>query len=349
MTSISIVGESRDRLADLHSALSGDIAADYLQLADLAQCAPHGTTILDVDLGNCNEVQTVKRWLAGRPQSGTVILCVDDATSHHQVTQARALGATAVVQRPLNAARLRDILLGRGDQAPLPLASDLADASSDLTAIEDIFAAARAGQSPGMESVSRAGAQIVDRIQRVGLSSYLSAIRNHHSSTYAHCLSVTAIAAAFGIELGFGRQDQERLAIAGLLHDIGKSQIPLDILEKPGALNDGEQGIMRLHPELGFDMLCGTSGLPEDTLDMVLHHHEYLDGSGYPHRLQGSQISDLNRMITIADVYSALIEPRSYKSGMPPTEAYDTLLAMGPKLDTALVRVFAPLTSRLTL
>jgi putative nucleotidyltransferase with HDIG domain len=349
MTSISIVGKSRDRLAELHSALSGDIAADYLHLADLAQFAPRGTAILDVDLCNFSEVQAVKTWLAGRPQLGTVILCVDDAASHHQVTQARAVGATAVVQRPLNAERLRDILLGRGNQTPVAPAPSLADASSDLTAIEDMFGAARTGQNPSMDNVSRAGAKIIDRIQKIGLDSYLSAIRNHHSSTYTHCLSVTAIAAAFGIELGFGRQDQERLAIAGLLHDIGKSQIPLDILDKPGALNDGEQGIMRLHPELGFDMLRGTPGLPDDTLDMILHHHEYLDGSGYPHRLQGSQISDLNRMITIADVYSALIEPRSYKNGMSPSEAFDTLLAMGPKLDTALVRVFAPLTSRLTL
>jgi HD-GYP domain-containing protein (c-di-GMP phosphodiesterase class II) len=80
---------------------------------------------------------------------------------------------------------------------------------------------------------------------------------------------------------------------------------------------------------------------------MVLHHHECLDGSGYPHGLRGSQISDLNRVITISDVYGALIEPRPYKPPMTLTQAYDVLQAMGPKLDRALVRAFSPLVYRL--
>jgi len=94
-------------------------------------------------------------------------------------------------------------------------------------------------------------------------------------------------------------------------------------------------------------MILGTPGLPDDTLDMVLHHHEFLDGSGYPHGLQGSQISDLTRMMTIADMFGALIEPRSYKPPVPAMQALDILRDMGPKLDGTLVRVFAPLADRL--
>lgn len=347
MTTISIVAEPLGRLSDLCATLSDEVAADYLRVDELPHNKPKDTVIVDVDIGNGSDVQVVKTWLSNRPQSATVILCVDDPSSHLQLTQARAIGATAVVQRPLNATRLREILRGL-DQSLVPSSTPANDdASQDLTAIQDIFDAARAGESPSMDIAARAGARIVNRLHDIGLSNYLSAIRNYHSRTYTHCLTVTAVAAAFGILLGFGRKDIERLAVAGLLHDIGKAQIPLEILEKPVALDAHESAIMQTHVTLGHDMLRGIRGLPDDTLDLVLHHHEYLDGSGYPHGLQASQISDLTRMMTIADVYGALIEPRSYKPSMSGLQALEVLRDMGPKLDGTLVRVFAPLAHNL--
>lgn len=348
MTTISIVATSRRRLSGLRTALSGDVAADYLRVDDLPDCEPNDTAILDIELGQCSEVQAVKAWLSRRPHPGSVIVCIDDATSHLQLTQARALGATAVLTRPLQAAELHRILFGLELKSAPSLQPVIDDPSQDLSAIEDMFAAARSGRSPSMDIATHVGAQIVDRLQDIGLSHYLAAIRDHHSRTYTHCLTVTAVAVSFGIQIGVGRRDRERLAVAGLLHDIGKSRIPIDILEKPAALDKDESAIIQAHPMLGYDMLRGTPGLPDDTLDMVLHHHEYLDGSGYPHGLQGSQISDLNRMMTISDVYGALIEPRAYRPPMEPTQALDILRAMGPKLDAALVRVFAPVACRLT-
>ena len=84
------------------------------------------------------------------------------------------------------------------------------------------------------------------------------------------------------------------------------------------------------------------SHLSAGMLDIVLHHHEYLDGSGYPHRLQGKEISDFVRIMTISDVFGALIERRSYKPPLPADAAYQILLDMGPKLDRDLVRAFKP-------
>ncbi len=345
MTGISIVAESSERLAAIRAMLPCDIAADYLRPDDLPP-GPQDTIVLDLDLGRLGGIQTIRTWLSNRaPLRGTVIVFVDDMASHLQLTQARALGATEVLPRPVSAAQLGSLLLDR-HVAP-SLQPEIDDPSEDLKAVGDIFAAARAHQSPNMEFVTEAGARIVDRLKDIGLSAYLAAIRAHHSRTYTHCLTVTAVAVSFGIQLGFNRKDTKRLAVAGLLHDIGKSQISVDILEKPAALDERETLIMRSHPVVGHDMLIGTPGLPDDTLDMVLHHHEYLDGSGYPHGLQASQISDLNRMMTIADVYGALIEPRSYRPLMPATQALDVLRAMGPKLDVALVRVFTPLADNL--
>jgi HD-GYP domain-containing protein (c-di-GMP phosphodiesterase class II) len=83
-------------------------------------------------------------------------------------------------------------------------------------------------------------------------------------------------------------------------------------------------------------------GLDPDMLDMVLHHHEYLDGSGYPHGLKGRELPDLVRMMTIADVFGALIERRAYKAPLSSEAAYQVLEDMGPRLDADLVREFRP-------
>jgi putative nucleotidyltransferase with HDIG domain len=158
--------------------------------------------------------------------------------------------------------------------------------------------------------------------------------------TYQHCLLVTGLAVAFGQQLGVSRSDRQRLSFAGMLHDIGKARIPLAILEKPGRLDDDETAVMKRHPQFGFDALGTVPGLPSEMLDMVVHHHEYLDGSGYPHGLCASDIADLVRMITIADIFGALIERRSYKPPLSGSAAYRILLDMGPKLDMDLVRAF---------
>ena len=125
-----------------------------------------------------------------------------------------------------------------------------------------------------------------------------------------------------------------------MLHDIGKARIPISILEKPGRLDKDEMTVMRKHPEYGLDALKSVLGVDKEMIDMVLHHHEHLDGMGYPHGLKANEISDLVRIITISDIFGALIEQRSYKEPMSGKDAYQILLDMGPKLDKDLVREF---------
>ncbi len=327
--------------------MPGGLTAEPLRLEDLPHSKPANSVIFDIDLGRPAEVQAAKAWLSGGSKTGTVIVCVAGGLSHLQLTQAYALGATAVLAHPLQTARIHRLLHKVSENPLRSVRRKPDDPTPELDAIADMFATGRSGLSPSLDATTRCGAQIVDRLRDIGLSAYLAAIQSHHGRTYTHCLTVTAVAVGFGIQLGLGRADTERLAVAGLLHDIGKSQIPLDILEKPGALDDRESVIMRNHPVLGYEMLRGTAGLQDDTHDMVLHHHEFLDGTGYPHGLQGFQISDLNRIMTIADVFGALVEPRSYKPPMPGAQALDVLHSMGPKLDGALVRAFAPVAVRL--
>jgi HD-GYP domain-containing protein (c-di-GMP phosphodiesterase class II) len=126
-----------------------------------------------------------------------------------------------------------------------------------------------------------------------------------------------------------------------MLHDIGKARIPVSILEKVMPLSAREVTTLSKHPEYGLEALKNAPELNTELLDIVIHHHEYLDGSGYPHRLCGREISDPVRIVTICDVFGALLERRAYREPLDPEIAYRMLLDMGTKLDKDLVREFA--------
>ena len=107
-----------------------------------------------------------------------------------------------------------------------------------------------------------------------------------------------------------------------------------------GRLDPEEEEIIRRHPVIGYDLLKGVSGISPEILDGVRHHHEYLDGSGYPDGLAASQISDLVRLLTIADIFAALVESRSYRPPMSRQDAYQILCGMEGKLEGALFKAF---------
>jgi putative nucleotidyltransferase with HDIG domain len=340
MQSIAVISSSQSRLAALRSLLSGHFEADYVELDALPSFRPGQVTILDIDLRQTMQVHAIKIWLAARPANAQVLVGIDDKASYLEVTQACAIGATSVIPRPFDGARLH-----RAVTAPVAHTSHDAtcDPATELGALQMMFASAGKGRPPNVKAVKLAGTQIIDRIRDIGLADYLDVIRQHHVQTYQHCLVVTAVAVSFGSHLGFKRDDIEKLALAGLLHDIGKAKIPLDILEKPTALDEQEVSTMQMHPALGHEILRHAASVPYEILDMVLHHHELLDGSGYPHGLRGGEITDLTRMMTIADIYGALIERRAYRSPISGADAFQMLRNMGDRLDVALVNAFAPL------
>ena len=118
--------------------------------------------------------------------------------------------------------------------------------------------------------------------------------------------------------------------------------MPQKILDKPGKLDPDELKKMRRHPADGAVILAKDSRMSKELIAITRSHHEYLDGSGYPDGLTADEIPDIVRLITVIDIYSALLEARSYKSSMKPREAYDALVEMGGKLDQDIVRAFEP-------
>jgi HD-GYP domain-containing protein (c-di-GMP phosphodiesterase class II) len=349
---LTIIRERAAAPLDLYSQLSGNFEVDCASIEDIDSAKPGQYTLLDVDLSVSTLLIKLKDWLKNKPRDAAVVFAIDKS-SLLQNMRASALGATAVVHRPFNGRDL-ERALSRNDRAPQSEISALrqlnaqflvnaAPAIKDATeCLEDIFLAACAGEPVEPMVLASAGDAISRGVEELGFTQWIETVRAHHSQTYQHCLLVTGAIAGFGQHLGFSRTDCQRLSIAGMLHDIGKARIPIAVLEKPGPLTREEREVMKNHPEYGYAALVGNDNISPEMLDMVVHHHEYLDGSGYPHGLKGSQISDVVRIMTICDVFGALIERRSYKEPMSNEAAYQILRDMGGRLDQDFVRAFGP-------
>jgi putative nucleotidyltransferase with HDIG domain len=342
MQQMLVVGDRRVRRGELPRRLTELFAIDFQQLPAALDFAPQLNMLIDVDLNSDPGLLPLKEWLQRRPKNAKVVFVTDKA-SRLQEARAYALGATSIIHHPIDEQTLLTKFLGDVPTlatGPAATGGELVPgvaAASD--ALHAMFSAVCSGGPVDATAVQTASDAIVNQLETQGLSAWVEAVRMHHSQTYQHCLLVTGVAAAFAKHIGVSRKDRQRLAFAGMLHDIGKARIPLAILEKPARLDENELAVMRKHPEYGLDALSATT-LPAEMLDMVVHHHELLDGSGYPHGLQGSEVSDLVRIMTISDVFGALIERRSYKPPLSGDAAYQILLDMGPKLDKDLVGAF---------
>jgi putative nucleotidyltransferase with HDIG domain len=273
-------------------------------------------------------------------RSVTEKLFVVQSHIQHMVSQAYALGATSVVRSSREIVfKLAEIeVAARSAKTDFVVASP---ATADgAAAFASIFAAIRNGKSISLSDAEFATTQIIGGIAQNGLGAWLDDVRRYHEGTFQHCLLVTGVAIGFALDLGFTYPDVRRLGMAATLHDVGKARIPLSILDKPGRLDPVEDEIMKRHPVIGYELLKDLSGISAEVLDGVRHHHEYLDGSGYPDGLTAEGISDLVRLLTISDIFAALVEQRPYRPPMSREAAYKVLCGMEGKLEGSLVKAF---------
>lgn len=329
---------------DIRHALERDFKVRALDFRETIAAGLPLYAIFDLDLRDDARLRLLKRLMADKPRGGKVVFVVERG-SHLEVIRANAIGATKVLHRPIVRQELITALLGELGALNHEFDDGVFEAKRGIAAgadaLQSVFSSVCAGAELDAKSINEAGQQIVQDIGAQGLDDWVETVRKHHSQTYQHCLLVTGVAVGFGRHLGFSQADQTQLSVAGMLHDLGKAKIPLAILEKAGPLDREELAVMRQHPQFGADVLAQRGDVRLGMLDIVLHHHEYLDGSGYPHGLMGHEIGDLVRLMTISDIFGALLERRSYKPPMSSAKAYQVLLDMGPKLDTDMVREFA--------
>lgn len=155
----------------------------------------------------------------------------------------------------------------------------------------------------------------------------LARLKENDDYTYMHSIAVCALMVAVGRQLGLDETQTREAGLAGLFHDIGKATIDPAILRKPGRLTDEEYADIMTHPMAGWNILGAATGLGDAVLDVCRHHHERLDGSGYPDRLSGDEISLFARMGAVCDVYDAVTSERPYKKGWNPAEAMRRMAA----------------------
>jgi putative nucleotidyltransferase with HDIG domain len=167
-------------------------------------------------------------------------------------------------------------------------------------------------------------------------------IVSHDYRTYTHSVNVCGFAVALCRRIGI--DDMDELSVIGsgaMLHDIGKSRIDLAVLNKPGRLNPQERQEIEKHPELGIAVLAETQPLPSPAAEIVLGHHEKMDGSGYPRQLSAGQIAVPVRACSIADIFDALTSRRSYQHGLGGFRALQLMKQkMGTQLDREMLTEF---------
>ena len=301
------------------------------------------SVVVDADLRNLDNIERIRQALP-KVRGASQRLFIVDTNMRAAVVQAYSLGASSVIPSPLDARALQHKLaMLYADQQRDDTRADVQPKAMSVSAaaLASMFDAVVNGKEVNVVQAQAATNEIIDTVAVNGLTTWLDNVRRYHEGTYQHCLLVTGVAVDFALSLGFSPDDVKRVGIAATLHDVGKAGIPLEILDKPGSLDDGEMALMQGHAVLGHDALRGVKGISAEVLDAVRHHHEFLDGTGYPDRLRGAEISDLVRVLTISDIFAALIEARAYRPPMERAKAYSILLEMaGTKLEKALVVAF---------
>lgn len=191
-------------------------------------------------------------------------------------------------------------------------------------------------------SINEVAIEILDNVlsnKHVLLS--LVDIKSMDSYTYSHCVNVAIISIILGISLNLPKKKLTYLCIGALIHDVGKSFIPKEIVQKPGKLTPEEYDIIKCHPRYGYEFLRKSFNLSSYIKLIVLQHHERIDGLGYPKGLKSSNVSYLARIVSIADVYDALTSDRPYKRAMCPSDALEYLMCnAGTLFDYDMINVF---------
>jgi putative nucleotidyltransferase with HDIG domain len=201
----------------------------------------------------------------------------------------------------------------------------------------------RIGRAIDSEGVSRLVTGIVDSILRNSDALVsLSRLKSFDEYTFFHSVNTSVLSVALGRRLGLSHQDLHLLGSGTLLHDIGKTKIPLEILNKPGRFEPHEFEIMKQHALRGVEVLSATTGFQEDIMRPALEHHERIDGTGYPFGRHRAELTPFGLIASIVDVYDAMTSDRCYHKGMPAHRVLQHLYTLGQDghLDSKFVQQF---------
>ena len=208
-------------------------------------------------------------------------------------------------------------------------------------AVVSMFQEARMGKAIEAEAAAPLVEEISNSVMRnPGALISLARLKVADDYTYMHSVAVCALMIALSRQLGLDEQQTRDAGMGGLLHDLGKAMIPIEILNKPGKLTDEEFALVKTHPEEGYKLLLEGKGISEMTKDVCLHHHEKIDGSGYPKGLNGETMSLYAKMGAVCDVYDAVTSNRPYKAGWDPAESIKRMAEWKGHFDPTVFQAF---------
>lgn len=285
-------------------------------------------------------------------------------TSMEQVEQLRACGVETldvsgeIASDPYSASSVEEpdeesVIAGSSgmpvstNPSTLPFEEELPAAKYVYTAAKNVIEQAmldvRMGRDINMDAVNQVVSEMADSVLRNpdALTS-LSRLKHFDEYTFFHSVNTSLLALSLGRNLGVEEPLLHQLGVGTLLHDIGKTKVPLEILNKPGKYEDHEFEIMKQHVMRGAEVLSGTTGLTDNFLKPALEHHERVDGTGYPYRRQKSELSQSGMMAAVVDIYDAITSDRCYHKAKPAHEALQFLYLISQKghLEHTLVQRF---------
>lgn len=231
------------------------------------------------------------------------------------------------------------------DVAPASQSAELKRAArllhSARDAVASMFQDVRMGRAIDRQVARAVANDIADSVTRNGGALIsLARLKTADDYTYLHSVAVCALMVALARQLRLPEEQVRAAGFAGLLHDVGKMDIPADILNKPGRLTDDEFAVVRDHPRRGWQRLRDAGIDDEHALDVCLHHHERFDGAGYPDRLAGESIGLMARMGAVCDVYDAITSNRPYKAGWDPAESLQRMASWAGHFDGRVFQAF---------
>jgi putative nucleotidyltransferase with HDIG domain len=289
------------------------------------------------------------RTLAKVRASGVAECWIDTALGLDVAPPEAQADAMPAVQASVLAAALVPST-GREAAAPAPQARSAFDeelrqaaalCNKSRRAVASMFNEARMGRTLDAEACLPLVEDIAGSVMRnPGALVSLARLKTRDDYSYMHSVAVCALMVSLARRIGLDEAQCREAGQAGLLHDIGKALMPLEVLNKPGKLTDAEFAVMRDHPQRGHQLLAEGRAASSVTLDVALHHHERIDGTGYPNRLGGDAIDRYARMGAVCDVYDAITSNRPYKAGWDPATAVARMASWKGHFDTTLFAAF---------
>lgn len=298
------------------------------------------TAVIELGLADL-PAETVAREMASNPARRVYLAGPHD----EPLLASAAADGMQRIELPCTLDHLRTLLSARPHWPPGMNGAEPAAVAAALgagwRALRGVAVAVTGNRPINAAEVGRAAGEIAGLAGSSGLRRILDLLRSHHDPTYAHSLRVASGLTLFGAAVDMTETDLRLLAMAGILHDIGKIAVPSAVLTKPGRLDAGERTLVRRHPVTGEQLLRRSMGIPAAVIDVAARHHERLDGTGYPNGLAHHRIDDLSRLAAVVDVHVALSEPRAYKPAMTDEAAFALMLEAEPRgLEPSYLRTY---------